>query len=389
MPFTGRSTFGPGVDAPELAEDISDLVSIVSPFETPFLDYLGDARKSAQNTIHEWMEDELLPNTDSVNQSSFTPNANDVTAITVFNGARFRVGDQVRPGNSREVMFVTAVATNTLTVARRYGGTPASALSNGLKLTILGGSALEGDDRPETRFTNRARKRNWTQIFTAAVEVSGTLLSARKVGVADEMDYQRQERLRELLRDLENSVINGVAPTVNPQGGVSSRRTMNGIAAQILTNNFQPNSGGIPAGGGGGLNELTEPVLNAALRLVWESAQSRIDTILVGGAQKRRINSFLTGFRRADTTDTNFRDLVSTYESDFGLCRVILSRWVPTDTVLLLDSSRIEVLPLVGRSFFSKPLAAVGDKDHAQLIGEYTLEFRNELAHAAIRGLAT
>jgi len=77
------------------------------------------------------------------------------------------------------------------------------------------------------------------------------------------------------------------------------------------------------------------------------------------------------------------------YESDFGVCRVVLSRWVPADTVLLLDSSRIDVLPLAGRSFHFKRLAADGDKELGQVIGEYTLELRNENAHGLIRGLAT
>ena len=56
-------------------------------------------------------------------------------------------------------------------------------------------------------------------------------------------------------------------------------------------------------------------------------------------------------------------------------------------SVLLLDSSRVEVLPLRGRSFFYKPLAATGDRESGQVIGEYTLELRNENAHAVIRGL--
>jgi hypothetical protein len=68
---------------------------------------------------------------------------------------------------------------------------------------------------------------------------------------------------------------------------------------------------------------------------------------------------------------------------------VILSRWVPADTVLLLDSSRVDVLPLAGRSFHYKPLASSGDKEVGQVIGEYTLELRNENAHGLIRGLAT
>jgi hypothetical protein len=81
--------------------------------------------------------------------------------------------------------------------------------------------------------------------------------------------------------------------------------------------------------------------------------------------------------------------MVSVYESDFGVCRIITSRWVPQDAVLLLDSSRIGVLPLAGRSFHFKPLASSGDYECGQLIGEYTLEFRNEGAHGLIRGLAT
>ena len=55
-------------------------------------------------------------------------------------------------------------------------------------------------------------------------------------------------------------------------------------------------------------------------------------------------------------------------------------------TALLLDSSRIDVLPLAGRSFHFKPLASVGDREGGQLIGEYTLELRNENAHGIIQG---
>jgi hypothetical protein len=55
--------------------------------------------------------------------------------------------------------------------------------------------------------------------------------------------------------------------------------------------------------------------------------------------------------------------------------------------VLLLDSSRIEVMPLAGRSFHYKALASTGDRESGQLIGEYTLELRNENAHGVIEGL--
>ena len=60
MGFLGKATYGAGVDLPELAEDVSDIVGIVSPYETPLLDHLGDAKRAATSPIHEWIEDALV-----------------------------------------------------------------------------------------------------------------------------------------------------------------------------------------------------------------------------------------------------------------------------------------------------------------------------------------
>lgn len=389
MAFIGKATFSAGSTLPELVEDVSDIIGIVSPFETPLLDHLGDARRPATSTVHEWIEDELLPNADTVANQAFTPTALTDTTIDVEDGSRFRVGDLVRPGEGPEVMLVTGIATDTLTVVRSYGNTDAVLLAEGMALTILGNAALEGADAPDARFTNRVRKANYTQIFTSAVEVSGSMQAVRAHGIADELDYQKQERMHELLRDLENCIINGVAPSSSPQGSSSVRRSMNGLIQGVETNQFEPGVGPIPGGSGAGSDGLTEEVLNAALREVWEQSSGPIDTIVCGGLQKRRINAFLTSSRRYGPSDDRYRDLVSVYESDFGVCRVVVSRWMPADSLLLLDSSRIEVMPLEGRSFHYKPLASTGDAAMGQVIGEYTLEVRNENAHGVLSGLAT
>jgi hypothetical protein len=281
------------------------------------------------------------------------------------------------------------VSGNDLTVMRQYGGTTGVSVADNDVIQIIGNAALEGDDAPDARFTSRSRKQNYTQIFTAALEVSGSQLAASTIGIDDEMDYQKQERLRELLRDLENCVINGVAPAATQQGSSTVRRSMNGILKMIATNVFQPGVGDIPLGGGGNTDLLNEEVLNAAMRAVWEQSSARIDTIVCNGFQKRRINQFIAATQRFSQRDVNFKQMVDVYESDFGICRVLLSRWVPSDTLLLLDSSRISVMPLSGRSFHFKPLAATGDSDAGQIIGEYTLEFRNENAHAVLNALGT
>src|SRR5580765_1863108 len=60
MVFTGRAVYD---NFTSIAEDVSDIIGMISPSETPLLDVLGDADRPARNVLHEWLEDELNPNT--------------------------------------------------------------------------------------------------------------------------------------------------------------------------------------------------------------------------------------------------------------------------------------------------------------------------------------
>lgn len=113
MAFTGKATYSAGATLPESVEDVSDLIAINSPHETPLLDALGDPARPARSTVHEWLEDTLLPNTDKINDGSYA-NATTDTDFVVENASRFRVGDQVQMEGNDEVMLVTAVNTGIL-----------------------------------------------------------------------------------------------------------------------------------------------------------------------------------------------------------------------------------------------------------------------------------
>ncbi len=383
MAFTGKATYSAGTTLPELVEDVSDLIGIVSPYETPLLDALGDPLRAAASTHHEWLEDSLLPNKDAINDGTFTDPAAD-TDFIVDNGSRFQVGDQIQIEGSEELMLVTGISTNTLTIVRGYAGTTAENLADNQVVNILGNAALEGADTPTARFTNRSRSSNYTQIFTAAVEVSGTDMAASQLGLADELDYQKQERLRELLRDLENTVINGGQPASSPEGSGTVRRSMKGLVQHLSTNVMHDGDTGHPSD-----DNLDEAAVNYMLRQIWENSNGNVDLIVVGGFQKRKINAFTGSSRNYEANDTTFTNIINIYESDFGVCRVVTSRWMPGDAALFLDSSRINVLPLAGRGFHFKPLASSGDYECGELIGEYTVELKNEAAHGLIRDLAT
>ena len=144
MAFTGKSTFTAGTTLPEIAEDVSDLVGIISPWETPLLDILGDAPAVAMSTRHEWFEDALLPNSDTINQAGISDGGFNTTVLTVSNVTRFRVGDVLAPDGSDEVLLVTAVNTGAsqITVTRGYGASTKAALTNAQMLKILANAAL-------------------------------------------------------------------------------------------------------------------------------------------------------------------------------------------------------------------------------------------------------
>src|SRR4051794_14636041 len=162
MSFTGKATYSAGATLPEIAEDISDLISLNSPFETPLLDALADPAYAAHSTIHEWLEDDLVATQDQI--ASVTNS----THIVMDNASRFRAGDQLLVDGSGELLLVTAVdtGTSTLTIVRGYGNTTQVTLVADMTVHILGNAALEGSDADAARVTTRSRKSNYTQIFS-------------------------------------------------------------------------------------------------------------------------------------------------------------------------------------------------------------------------------
>ena len=135
MPFTGKATYSAGTTLPEIAEDVSDLIAINSPHDTPLLDALGDAARPARSTVHEWIEDSLLPNSSVVADGSIADPETE-TSFGVADAATFRVGDQVRNGETAEVMLVTATNAGAGTITVSPFGSLCSARSTSMGRSV-------------------------------------------------------------------------------------------------------------------------------------------------------------------------------------------------------------------------------------------------------------
>ena len=370
MAYTGRATFD---DSDSIGEDVSPIVTIISPLETPLLSYLGNPLYPATNTKHEFLTASANAFTDPLAEDL----DNSETGIDVTDGTKFVAGMIIQIDD--ELMIVASVATNTLTVSTRpYGSSTAATHSTGATVTIVGWPALEGADAAASRNTSRTRAYNYTQIFAETVDVSGTEIAVNQIGVANEYEWQKQLRTAELLRQLELAVMRSSLPAATPQGSSSVRRTMKGIQYTFSTNSDNASSA-----------TLTKDILDGYIRDAWTGGARGMNLIVANAFQKSKIDGFLTSARRYGPMDQSIKTLVDVYHTSFGHMDVMLNHNVPNDEVWMLDTSLIKVLPLQGRSFQHVALGKTGDAQRGQIVGEYTLEMKNEAGHARVYGLAT
>jgi hypothetical protein len=368
MPFTGKAIYdtdGTNTVFNTVAEDVSDVISMISPFETPLLDALAQAPYPARNVLHEWLEDSLTPNT-LTTASAITSTTAD-TAIGISGGAAgfMQVGAVLIGPDGDEYMQISAISGNTITVNRAVASTSANSAATAQTLSVVSDAALEGADVSGDISRPRVRRNNYCQIFKKDLIVSGTVQHVTHLGgITDEMDYQKQQRMRESLRDLEKAVIRGKA-LGNTLGSASAYRTMDGIITRLTTNAQS-------------VATLTESWLGNILNNAWDNGGSDIDVLCVDANWKRIIDNFNTSRVRVVNDETVYRNLVTTYESVFGVQKVVLSRWMPANSMLAISSRRVHVVPLQGRSYQYVPVARTGDAEKGMVVGEYTVCVKNE-----------
>ena len=85
--------------------------------------------------------------------------------------------------------------------------------------------------------------------------------------------------------------------------------------------------------------------------------------------------------------DETFKNIVSTYTGDFGVCRVVLSRYVPADMVLFLGFVADQRVAAGGAELSVQAAGVDGGLRSGEVLGEYTVEVRNEKGHCVLSGL--
>jgi len=348
--------------------DMEDAIHLISPFDVPFLGTYGAEGGSALSSEDtsskkvEWIEDELVPSSDTVNETF----SDSDTTLTVDNGGYFKANDLIRIGD--ELLVVSAVSGNDLTVSRGYGDSSAAAAADGDKITILGTLPVEGADPVSGVNFQRVSKYNMTQIYQDELEVTRSEEKAAKYGVSSEIAYQGGKRLKEAAIKLEQNIILGS----RYEDTGAKKRSMGGLD-YFITSNVDAAT-----------TSLTMTKINDQMQNSF-NAGGNVSLLVVGGAQKRVINGFDADDIRF-SQDENIRGAVVDFlDTDFGRVYVMLNRWVPTNMLFGLEPQYINLVWF--DRWFMEALAKTGDRQQYQLIGECSMKVKNEKAHFKFNAL--
>ena len=237
------------------------------------------------------------------------------------------------------------------------------AISAGTTLYIVGNSVVEGS--LPRRDTTRPRNlhSNYTQIFRQDVRMSGTRIATQMHAVSDELQLQIKLRTMEYKRELERAVI--LSPKYDG-GAYTEGDTMGGIVYWL----YQADSEVLDTS----TTSLTESAVNTLLATLWDNG-SNPNVLLVGAKQARQFATFERARVRVEQDSKVAGYYVQRYMSDLGQeLEILVSRWVPANYCLILDTSKIKLRPMVGRKWIMQKLGLKGDFVEYQMLSELSLE---------------
>lgn len=359
--------------------DLSDVLAAILLTDTFLMGAISTGAPATQTT-HTWPEAQL--NATTVTQlAGETALTGSATSLVVASaqGLRVRIGALLRDiaADKEELIQVTDIATDTLTIVRGFGATSGETHAAAAEFLIVGMPVQEGDTGVTDRARARTKGTNYTQIFKREVIISGSTEAVEQAGVPDEFRYQMEQRMLELQRELGIAIWNSYSAA--SVGSDTVYRSMSGVKELITASGGNTNTTA---------ESLSESVVNTMYKAAWDDGGN--PTAIWGARQQ--IGQFATFDQdkiRVAPSDRSRGKFVSKFLTDLGAeIDVRTDRWIGRSEVGMLDMSRISLHPLKGRAFFMEPLSKTGDARRAQILGEYTLEVRNAtLAHAVHTGL--
>ncbi len=305
--------------------------------------------------------------------------------VATGTGSKFRAGMTLSPTASQEVILVTSVSGDDLTVVRGFGGTTAAALTSGQVLTIdsvgreeNSTAALDGIFQPESI-------ENYFQTMDTALDFSRRALSTLQFGNTNDLTFQLSERIRQLAIQMNRALVRGRRAVATIGGKdvtyTGGLRFYTDQAGAIKTDNSA--------------SALTLDQINAVnAEIVARGGTS--NTIAVGLKQARKLSALVSANYSSQRLGdwTADEGSILTLPSDLPLVgnvnRIVVDTNLADDELMIFDSGMISVVPMNANN--SKDSGAWRtmdstqpgqDGESARVVGDFAMEVRQSKTHMA------
>jgi hypothetical protein len=263
--------------------------------------------------------------------------------------------------------------------------------SDSLAAATSANAAVEGADAVSATISPTTRLGNYCQIVQKTIQVSGTLEAVNKAGRKSEKAYQLSKAASELKRDMETIL---AANQGRDAGSSTSARKLGALLSWIKTNTSKGTSGtdpttiGVSTRSDGATRTFTEQLLKDEIASAFDSGGNPT-MLIVNSGLKQKVSTFagIAAQRYMAPGDgpTTIIGAADVYMSDFGQLSTVPDRFLRTRDAFLIDPEYAAVAYL--RPFQTNDLAMTGDSEKTQILAEFTLEMRNEAAHALVADL--
>lgn len=261
---------------------------------------------------------------------------------------------------------------------------------------------IEGFELERTAGQATIRQTNVTQISKRDATVSGSQEASDPAGKGSEMAHQMAMKSKVLKSDMEK-IASGRQARVNGDDSGPVARKTEGICHWI---GRAVDKASVAAAAVVGYTATGLPtVATDAFTAVAAGDQVEMSEVLLGNAMQQAytlgasptmfvvppaIKRTVSTFHGRDTSQvivgrTEVVATVDVIATDFGRIKVLPSRWIPSDTSLLLDPSFLAIAFF--RNFRQFPLAKIGDAETRMILAEWGVEMRNALAHILFNGV--
>lgn len=311
------------------------------------------------------------------------------TTLPVADGSVYRYGMTVSAKGSEEVILVTAVSGNDLTVQRGFGSTTAEAITDGTVVTIDSVGRPENSTAATDTIWTPETTENYFQTMDTSLEFSRRALATMQYGDTNDLTFQLAERLRQLAINMDRALIRGRMATygtgsdlISYTGGL--RYFIEQAATSVSGLNVDNSAATLT------LDAISD--LNAQIVSQGGSA----DYVAVGIAKARELNDLVSANYNPQRLSDFVADegAVMQLPSDLPLVgnitKIVVDTNLDDSELVIYDSSKISVIPMAANNagtdgnWQTMDATTPGqDGVKARILGDFGMEVRQSKANMA------